>query len=183
MALPESDVIETATDLDLLIIVLLLRLSFTSSTFLLDRKTDQNDDALVLGVVSLNSVSDPVPTNRDLDRRKGIATDLERRKAGSLSMRLETRPVGPGPGPGPPPTASCNEKREKEEEEDDEDDVVCVAVAAKQAHGRALAQSGQRVERRSRRHTWHIPVRRRLEGCLGHFHTSSSSILLTNYSK
>ena len=182
MALPESDVIETATDLDLLIIVLLLRLSFTSSTFLLDRKTDQNDDALALGVVSLNSVSDPVPTNRDLDRRKGIATDLERRKAGSLSMRFETRPVGPGPGP-PPPTTSCDEKREKEEEEDDEDDVVCVAVAAKQAHGRELAQSGQRVERRSRRQTWHIPVRRRLEGCLGHFHISSSSILLTNNNK
>jgi hypothetical protein len=183
LSLPtESDVIETATDRDLIIIAALFVFSSLVSTLLLlffccDRNTDQNDDDLVLevtGEVSLGSVS--VPTNRDLERRKGIASDLERRKAGSLSMRLETREVGP-------PKASC-EKREKEEEEEEEDDVVAaVVVVAQQAHGRTLAQSGQRVARRSRRQTEQIPLRRRFEGCFGHFQTSSSSMFFKRYKK
>lgn len=100
------------------------------------------------------------PANRD--RRKGIAaTDLERRKAGSPAMRAET--VG-----------GSEEKREKEEEEETEEDDV--AEVEEQAQGRVWWQLGQSAERRSRRqegqtpHTW-----RRLEGCFGHFHTSSSS--------
>ena len=33
------------------------------------------------------------PTKRDLERRNGITTDRERRNAGSLSMRLNSRPT------------------------------------------------------------------------------------------
>lgn len=56
------------------------------------------------------------------------------------------------------------------EEEEEED------VAAEQEQGRTVAQSGQRITRRSRRQVAQIPVFLRLEGCLVHFQTSSSSM-------
>lgn len=65
------------------------------------------------------------------------------------------------------------ENREKEDEKEEEEEEELVAV--QQEQGRTLAQSGQRVARRSRRQVGHIPVRRRFNGCLGHFQTSSSS--------
>ncbi|KAJ7953449.1 hypothetical protein O6P43_025155 [Quillaja saponaria] len=46
---------------------------------------------------------------------------------------------------------------------------------AQQEQGRTLAQSGQRVTRRSRRQIGQIPDLRRLEGCFGHFQISRSS--------
>jgi hypothetical protein len=135
---------------------------------LFDLNTDQNVDALLLltdgGGDGGSFRSFSAPTYRDLDRRKGIASDLDLRNAGSLSIRLETLPTAPTPSV---------EKRETEDDEEDEDDVV--AALAQHAQGRALAHSGQSAESRSRRHTGHIPVRRRFVGCLRHFHTSSSS--------
>ena len=63
------------------------------------------------------------------------------------------------------------EKRGNEDEEDEEEEEL----VAQQEQGRTLAQSGQRVIRRSRRQIGQIPLLRRLDGCLGHFHASSSS--------
>lgn len=154
-----EEVTGTATDLDLVIIVLLITSSFSSNPnffpspsilLLFDRKTDQNAEVLPPEAGSLRSP----PTNLELDRRNGIATDRERQNEGSLSIRLESLPNDPTASP---------------PEEDEEDGV------AQQKHGRTAAQSGQRLLRRSRRHTWQIPLRRRFEGCFGHFHASSSS--------
>lgn len=181
---PES---ETATDLDRIINFRLIASSTSATSFalllksistaasilppswlflLFDLKIHQNDDALALLPAEEQSSTESA-TNRDLDRRNGIAArERERRKAGSPSMRLERRPTDP---------RSAEEKREKEEEEEEEEDVVGVVVVAQQLHGRTLAQSGQRVRRRSRRQRGQIPILRRLEGCFGHFHRSYSS--------
>lgn len=68
------------------------------------------------------------------------------------------------------PTEATSEKwKEKEEEVEDDEEVE------QQEQGRRFAQSGQRAERRSLRHTGQTPARRRFDGCRGHFQTSSSS--------
>lgn len=174
--IPECDV--TATDLDFLIIILLRSSSAAALLslspwlwspsrsylllLLLALNIDQKDGVLLLlpakPFLSLESSG--------LDRRNGIARDLDRRNAGSLSIRLETRPTEPIPVL--PPAAEV-EKREKKEDEEEEEEVVI------HEQGRAWAQSGQREASLSRRQTGQIPVRRRLEGWLGHFQTSSSS--------
>lgn len=118
----------------------------------------------------------PAPTNLDLERRNGIARDLDLRKAGSLSMRLDTRPTSPTPEAELAVSRRLpREEKRENEEEDEEDEEVVVVAAAQQEQGRKLAQLGQRVTRRSRRQVGQIPLLRRLEGCFGHFHTSSSS--------
>ena len=179
---------ETATDLDRIINVRLIASSTSATSFALrlksnstaasilppsrlflvfDLKIDQNDEALAL-LPDEEQSSPESATNRDLDRRNGIAArERERRKAGSPSMRLERRPTDPREA------RSAEEKREKEDEEEEEEEVV--VVVAQQLQGRTWAQSGQRVTRRSRRQRGQIPILRRLEGCFGHFHTSSSS--------
>ena len=65
------------------------------------------------------------------------------------------------------------EKIENEEEDDDDDDDD--EAVGQHAQGRTLAQWGQRLAKRSLRQVGQIPLRRRLEWCFGHFHTSSSS--------
>ena len=99
---------------------------------------ERNDGVLALPL--LPGVSSPC-----LERKKGTATDLERRKEGSASTRLE-----------------------EEEDEDEEED------SAEQEQGRAVWQLGQRLPRRSRRQAGQMPLRLRFEGCFGHFQTSSS---------
>ena len=176
---PESENNEIPTDLDLII---LFKSSFSptsfffvsstsatvSSGFLIFEllKTDQNDDLLRFDGFGGLPSSRSFPTNLDRERRNGIATDLERRKAGSLSMRLETRPTEPTPeeSASPPPPVENRGRVEEEEEE-----------VVQQAQGRTLAQSGHREARRSRRQIGQIPLLRRFEGCFGHFQTSSSS--------
>ncbi|KAI7987119.1 hypothetical protein LOK49_LG13G01811 [Camellia lanceoleosa] len=84
-------------------------------------------------------------------------------------MRLERRPTDPTRADlEASPAEEEEEKKENEEEEEEEDEV-------QHAQGRTLAQSGQRLVRRSRRQVGQIPLLRRFEGCFGHFHTSSSS--------
>lgn len=167
---PESDIPKTPTDRDLIILLLLLdsaSLPSPPSRFfvvLCALNNDDQNDALPLrstgagAALSSAAYSLPEPS---LERRKGGAVDLERRNAGSPSMRLDTRPTVPMPG---------TESREKEEDEEEEDEDE-----AKHAQGRTLPQSGQSARRRSRRQTGHIPLLRRHEGCFGHFHTSASS--------
>lgn len=104
--------------------------------------------------------------------RNGIPTDLDLRNAGSLSISSETRPPPTPPTPRREEDAEeKNENDEDEEEEEEDDEAVEV-----HEQGRTLAQSGQRVMRRSRRQVGQIPFRRRFEGCFGHFHTSSASV-------
>ncbi|KAI7996043.1 hypothetical protein LOK49_LG11G02152 [Camellia lanceoleosa] len=78
-------------------------------------------------------------------------------------MRLETTPVGPMPA-------------QPEEDEEEEEVMAAAAEVVEQSQGRKLAQSGQRVLRRSLRQVGQIPLLRLFEGCCGHFHTSSSSL-------
>lgn len=85
-------------------------------------------------------------------------------------MRFDTRPTEPIEDSRRLPKAEKIEKEEEEEEE--EEDAVTVG---QHSQGRTVAQSGQRVPKRSLRQVGQIPVLRRLEGCFGHFHTSSSS--------
>lgn len=106
------------------------------------------------------------PVKRDLERRNGIARDLERMKDGSPSGRVVVAR-----------REAEVEKKEKEEEEEEEEEVlVVVVVVGQHEHGRTVAQSGHKVARRSRTQVGQTPVRRCLEGCFGHFHTSTSSI-------
>ncbi|KAJ8504550.1 hypothetical protein OPV22_005436 [Ensete ventricosum] len=77
-------------------------------------------------------------------------TDLDRRKAGSLSINRDTTPSAPIP-PLPPtdPVRSVKEIEDREEddvEEEEEEDEE----RRKQPQGRSLAQCGQRRSRRSR---------------------------------
>ena len=92
---------------------------------------------------------------------ENTAADLDRRNDGSLSMRLAILPTDP----------TSEKLIEKEEEAEEEVEVT----VAEHEQGRRAAQSGQRAARRSVRQTGQIPDRRRLDGCCGHFHTSSSS--------
>lgn len=94
---------------------------------------------------------------------ENTAADLDRRNDGSLSMRLAILPTDP-----------TSEKLTEKEEEAEEEVEVALRVA-EQKQGRTAAQSGQRAARRSVRQTGQIPEGRRLDGCCGHFHTSSSS--------
>lgn len=89
-------------------------------------------------------------------------------------MREETRPKEPTRSDQEVSRATLREeeKREKEDEDEEEEEEE---AEAQQAQGRALAQSGQREMRRSRRQIGQIPVERRLEGCSRHFQASSSS--------
>lgn len=141
---PELDDTGTATDLDLNIIVFLDLISSSSSfvsTFLFfcNLNTDQIEADLLLpdtdGDGSFGSLSKP--RKRDPERRKGIASDLARRNAGSPSIRLETLPTAPTPS---------DEKREKDDEEDDEEDVVAAVAFTLQGQGLTLAHSGQSME-------------------------------------
>lgn len=126
---------ETATDLDRIINFRLIASSTSVTSFalllksisaasiplfflLFDLKIDQNDDALAL-LPDEEEHSSESATNRDLDRRNGIAArERERRKAGSPSIRLETRPTDPRDA------RSAEENREKEEDEEEEEEVV-----------------------------------------------------------
>ena len=175
---------DTATDLDLIIVAFLLTTSSSTNTFLSSwsatpfillfcvLNNDQNSlvDLLLFNAgeffVFTESKSLSTPENRDLDRRNGIANDRERRRAGSLSIKLDTRPVAPTPAPSP-----GIENRENEDEDDEDEEELVV----RQEQGRTLAQSGQRTTKRSRRQIGQIPLLRRLDGCLEHFHASSSS--------
>uniref|UniRef100_A0A7C9CTU5 Uncharacterized protein n=1 Tax=Opuntia streptacantha TaxID=393608 RepID=A0A7C9CTU5_OPUST len=98
------------------------------------------------------------PVNLAERKMENTAADLDRRNDGSLSMRLAILPT--------------SEKLIEKEEEAEEEVEVTVA---EHEQGRRAAQSGQRAARRSVRQTGQIPDRRRLDGCCGHFHTSSSS--------
>lgn len=81
-------------------------------------------------------------------------TDLDRRKAGSLSINRDTTPSAPIP-PLPPtdPVRSVKEIEDREEDDVDEEDEE----GRKQPQGRSLAQCGQRRRRRSRRQPEQTP--------------------------
>lgn len=86
---------------------------------------------------------------------------------GSASVRLDTRPTDASP--------LLEKKRAKEEEFEEEEDEELDEAAQGQPQGRRLAQSGQRLLSLSLRQVEQTPLLRRLVGCKGHFHTSSSS--------
>ncbi|RWW86625.1 hypothetical protein BHE74_00004586 [Ensete ventricosum] len=104
----------------------------------------------------------------DLVRRSWKPTDLDRRKAGSLSINLDTSPTAPIPAPPPAESArSANEMEETEEEEEEEEEEE----GRKQLQGRSLAQSGQRRRRRSRRQPGQMPSQGWDEDvCFRHLH-------------
>ncbi|KAF2308803.1 hypothetical protein GH714_019903 [Hevea brasiliensis] len=137
-ATPEADVTPTAIDLDFRIILLLSSSSFfffpsscckiakflsTSPLLLLlpllllVLNSDQNGD-VVFGLSLRIELSESIG---GFDRRNGIASDLDRRKEGSLSIRLDTRPTVPIPE-AIDSAAEAVENREKEDEV--EEDVV-----------------------------------------------------------
>ncbi|GJT03175.1 hypothetical protein Tco_0824344 [Tanacetum coccineum] len=58
-----------------------------------------------------------------------------------------------------------NEKREKVEDEDEDEDEASMTGGGQLGHGRAVAQSGQSVARRSRRHFGYMHFFSFLEGC------------------
>lgn len=55
----------------------------------------------------------------DRERVNGIATDRDRGSAGSLSIRLETRPMAPIPDTEPDRSRSTEQKEENEEDEEE----------------------------------------------------------------
>lgn len=156
----DDDSPDTTSTPDLLLLSLLNKPTNAALLLLLAVEDDES-----LSVFSPTTIS---RTNLDLDRNKEeTATERDRRMEGSASIRLETRPTEASP--------RTEKKREKDDVEEEEVDEGVDVTAQGPPQGRRLAQSGQRLLRRSLRHVEQTPLRRRLVGCLGHFHTSSSS--------
>nr|GEX95596.1 hypothetical protein [Tanacetum cinerariifolium] len=105
--------------------------------------------------------------SQNLDLRKGIAEDRDLNNIGPASTLLGNWLVSLFVEIADtcrlPPRE--NEKREKEEDEDEDEDEGSTMGGGQLGHGRVVAQSGQSVARRSRRHFGHIPLFRFLEGC------------------
>ncbi|XP_042435516.1 uncharacterized protein LOC122021464 [Zingiber officinale] len=109
----------------------------------------------------------------DRDRTRGIPTERDRRKAGSLAMSRETVPTGPKPASSPEIHRHDLEDPEEEEREEEGE--------AKQPQGRRPAQWGQRRRRRSRRQDAQTPPGDCI-GCFQHLHPVSSSTTTTAFS-
>ncbi|KAK1262635.1 hypothetical protein QJS04_geneDACA008822 [Acorus gramineus] len=114
----------------------------------------------------------------DLDRWS--ATDLDRCKGGSLSIRAEIRPTAPISALQPIAAEedlirSAEAEAEEKEEEPEEDEEAAEEEEAPQLQGRMWRQSGQRTTRRFLRQLAQTP-RPSWEACLRHFHGSSSSL-------
>lgn len=127
---PSPETAVTATDLDLAITGFTLASPSHSSANIFscsgapplplfcDLNIDQNDLADLLpfsageSLALSRSEAPPPPEKRERERRNGIAMERERRRPGSCSMRLWTRPTSPA--------AENLEKEEEDEEEEEE---------------------------------------------------------------